>query len=171
MLGAYASLLLCLGASTAIGAAIVIGVVAVACGAYAAPRVRGLPGAVRRGVPIELAAVALASLPFIVEWRFGVLGTGLNPDMSQHLFAVDRLADGGSERLISSGYPLGPHSIVAALSSIGPSTVQAFDGLMLAIAVTACLAALSPLETLSAGRRAAGALLVAFAYLVAAYLA
>ena len=84
-------------------------------------RCRGSPTsrpALRRGVPIELAAVALASLPFIVEWRFGILGTGLNPDMSQHLFAVDRLADGGSERLISSGYPLGPHSIVAAIAAL-----------------------------------------------------
>ena len=43
-------------------------------------------------MPVELPRVALASLPFIVERRFGVLGTGLNPDMSQHLFAVDRLA-------------------------------------------------------------------------------
>ena len=34
-----------------------------------------------------------ASLPFIVEGRFGILGTGLNPDMSQHLFAADRLAE------------------------------------------------------------------------------
>ena len=32
---------------------------------------------------------SLASLPFIVERRFGILGTGLNPDMSQHLFAVE----------------------------------------------------------------------------------
>jgi hypothetical protein len=211
MVGAYASFLLCLGASTAIGAAIlvacgrrrwsrlapavglaalcplawwtvrmpgegttaaiVIGVTSVACGVYALPRVRGLRGAVRRGVPIELAAVALASLPFIVEWRFGVLGTGLNPDMSQHLFAVDRLVDGGSERLISSGYPLGPHSIVAALAATGPSTVHAFDGLTLAVTVIACLAALALLERLSPWRRATGALLVAFAYLAAAYLA
>src|SRR5215208_6314876 len=180
MLGAYASLLLCLGASTAIGAAIMVacgrprwsrlspavglaalcplawwtvrlpgegataavavGVATAAAAVYALPRVEGLPGAVRRGVPIELAAAALASLPFIVEWRFGILGTGLNPDMSQHLFAVDRLAAGGSERLIEDGYPLGPHAIVSALAALGPSTVHAFDGLTLAVAVAACLA-------------------------------
>ena len=39
-----------------------------------------------------LLALLAASLPFIVEGRFGILGTGLNPDMSQHLFAADRLA-------------------------------------------------------------------------------
>ena len=43
----------------------------------------------------------LASLPFLVERRFGILGTSLNPDMSQHLFAADRLANGGAERLIA----------------------------------------------------------------------
>ncbi|MDX6582349.1 MAG: hypothetical protein QOI10_1533 [Solirubrobacterales bacterium] len=207
MLGTYASMLICLGASTAVGAAIFVAcgrrrwsrlspavglaalcplawwtvrlpgegtaaIVAIAiatalAAAYALPRVTGLPGAIRRGVAIELAAVALASLPFIVEWRFGILGTGLNPDMSQHLFAVDRLASGGSERLISEGYPLGPHSIVAAVSTLGPSTVQAFDGLMLAVVVATTLVAIGVLEHLVAWRRAVGALLVGFAYLLA----
>ena len=61
--------------------------------------------------------VALAaSIPFIVERRFGILGTGLNPDMSQHLFAADRLAHGDGGRLLSQGYPLGPHSLVVAAS-------------------------------------------------------
>jgi hypothetical protein len=208
MLGTYAALLLCLGASTAIGAAIMvacgrrrwsrlspavglaalcplawwtvrlpgegttaaiaIGLATAAAVAYALPRVEGLPGAVRRGAPIELAAAALASLPFIVEWRFGVLGTGLNPDMSQHLFAVDRLAGGGSERLIEAGYPLGPHSIVAALSAVGPGTVQAFNGLAMAAVVATVLVALGVLERLAPSRRALGALLVGFAYLLAA---
>ena len=118
-------------------------------------------------MPLELAAVALASLPFIVEQRFGILGTGLNPDMSQHLFAADRLAAGGSERLIEAGYPLGPHSIAVAVSAIGPSTVQAFDGLAIAIAVATCLVGLGPLERLAPSRRIAGALLVGFAYLLA----
>ena len=121
-------------------------------------------------MPSRSPALALASLPFIVERRFGILGTGLNPDMSQHLFAVDRLAAGGSERLIADGYPLGPHAIVVAISALGPSTVQAFDGLTLAVAVAACLAPLALLGELSAWRRIAGALCVGFAYLVAAYL-
>ena len=43
---------------------------------------------------MALAARLAASVPFLVEGRFGILGTGLNPDMSQHLFAADRLAQG-----------------------------------------------------------------------------
>ena len=150
-------------------AAIAIGVATVVAAAYVLPRVTDLGPALRRGVPIELAAVALASLPFIVEWRFGVLGTGLNPDMSQHLFAVDRLADGGSERLISSGYPLGPHSIVVALSALGIGSVQAFGGLTVAAVVATVLAGLGAVEQLAPARRMVGSLLVGFAYLLASY--
>lgn len=137
---------------------------------FVVTRVEGFRTALRRGIGVEIIALALASLPFFVEGRFGILGTGLNPDMSQHLFALDRLAAGGTERLISEGYPLGPHSIVAALTELGPSTVQAFDGLSLFVAVAACLAPLALLDQLSAWRRIGGALCVGFAYLVAAYL-
>lgn len=149
-------------------AMLALGVVSVLSGAYAIPRVQGLSEALRTAAPVALAAAALASLPFVVEWRFGILGTGLNPDMSQHLFAVDRLVIGGSERLISSGYPLGPHAIVAALSALGPSTVQAFDGLALAVVVATAMVGMGVLEHVAAWRRAAGALLVGLAYLLAA---
>jgi hypothetical protein len=151
-------------------AAIACGLVAALAAAYLAGRVEDTAGAVRRAAPIAIGAVVLASLPFIVEDRFGILGTGLNPDMSQHLFAVDRLADGASERLVADGYPLGPHAIVVAVATLGPSTVEAFGGLTLAIAAAACLAALELLAGLSAWRRIAGALCAGFAYLVAAYL-
>ena len=119
-------------------------------------RLAGTGAALRGSILVALAALLLASLPFIVEARFGILGTGLNPDMSQHLFAADRLAVGGSERLIAEGYPLGPHAIAVAVAALGPSTVQAFNGLMLAVAVAACLAPLALLDGLSGWRRLAG---------------
>src|SRR4051812_1329851 len=37
----------------------------------------GLDDVLRLGVPVALAAALAASLPFIVEGRFGILGTGL----------------------------------------------------------------------------------------------
>ena len=151
-------------------AAIALGLVTAACAVVVVARVEGLRTALGSDLSVGLAALLLASLPFIVEARFGILGTGLNPDMSQHLFAVDRLLDGASERLISQGYPLGPHSIVAAVSALGPSTVHAFGGLTLAVAVAACVAPLALLERLGVWRRAAGALVVGLAYLVAVYL-
>jgi hypothetical protein len=150
-------------------------VAAIACGLAAAlgavslrGRVEGLGRALALAAPVALAALVLACLPFLVEGRFGILGTGLNPDMSQHLFAVDRLAGGATERLISDGYPLGPHAIVVALGA--PGAVQAFGGLQVAVAVAACLVALAPLAGLAAWRRILGALCIGFAYLVAAYL-
>ena len=122
------------------------------------------------GLPVALAALVLASLPFLVEQRFGILGTSLNPDMSQHLFAADRLATGGEERLIAEGYPLGPHALVVSIAQLGPSLVHAFGGLTLAIAVVAAVTPLGILARLSPARRAAGALLVGFAYMTASYL-
>jgi hypothetical protein len=151
-------------------ALVALALITVIAGFVVCTFVEGLGGALRRGIPLELCAVVLASLPFIVEGRFGILGTGLNPDMSQHLFAVDRLASGMSERLIAGGYPLGPHSIVIAVSQLGPSTVHAFGGLMLATAVAACLVGFGLLERLAPWRRIAGGLVIGFAYLVASYL-
>ena len=144
--------------------------IVLAAGAYLRGSVGGLGDAARIGLPVVAVALVAGSLPFIVEGRFGILGTGLNPDMSQHLFAADRLAESGSERLISSGYPLGPHSLAVAVSALGPSLVHAFDGIILATAVSAALAPLALLAGLPPARRVGGALLVGFAYMTAAYL-
>src|SRR3954447_12114164 len=59
----------------------------------------------RLGLPVALAALLAASLPFLVEGHFGILGTGFNPDMSQHLLTSDRLAGGSGSELLSQGYP------------------------------------------------------------------
>jgi hypothetical protein len=131
---------------------------------------RSSDGETSPAVTVAVGAVLLGSIPFLVEMRFGVLGTGLNPDMSQHLFAADRIANGGEERLIEEGYPLGPHAVVASLSKIGPSLVAGFNGLSLAVMVAAALAPLGYLARLDRARRIAGALLVGFAYLAASYL-
>ena len=151
-------------------AAIATGAVTLAAAAYVYGRLVDARRALRVGLPVALPALLAASLPFIVEARFGILGTGLNPDMSQHLFAADRLAAGASERLIADGYPLGPHAVVVAVAALGPSLVHAFDGLTLAIAVSATLAPLALFEDLAPWRRVAGSLLVGFAYMVASYL-
>ncbi len=152
-------------------AAIAVGVLTAASLAYLWGRVVGVREAAIAGLPAAAAALVAASLPFIVERRFGILGTGLNPDMSQHLFAADRLAHGEGSRLLVQGYPLGPHAVaVAAAKATGASLVHAFDGLTLAIAVSATLAPLALMEKLSPWRRTLGALLVGLPYLVASYL-
>jgi hypothetical protein len=152
-------------------AAIAVGALTVASLAFLWGRGEGFRGAAQVGLAAAAIALVAASLPFIVEGRFGILGTGLNPDMSQHLFAADRLAHGESARLLAQGYPLGPHAVVvAATKGTGASLVHSFDGLMLAIAVIATLVPLALMERLAPWRRTLGALLVGLPYLVASYL-
>ena len=133
-------------------------------------RLDDLPRALRVDLPVALAGALAASLPFFVARRFGILGTGLDPDMSQHLLAAFQLAHGEGGRLISTGYPLGPHSLVVAVSALGVSFVHGFDGLSLAAAVASCLAPLELLWRLSALRRTAACLLVGLGYMAASYL-
>jgi len=140
--------------------------------AYLRARTDGLAEALRVGWPVALVALLATALPFAVEGHFGILGTSFNPDMSQHLLAADRLAEGQSSQLLNQGYPLGPHSIVVALNKgLGIGLVQGFTGLTVAVAVLACLTALAAFEELPALPRTVGALLAGLAYVVASYFA
>ena len=122
---------------------------------------------------MALVALLAASLPFVVEGHFGILGTSFNPDMSQHLLATARLAEGNASQLLHQGYPLGPHSIVVALNKgLGIGLVQGFSGLSVAVLVLAPLTALAAFaDGCSALLGAAAALVVGRAYVVASYFA
>lgn len=153
-------------------AAVAVPMLAIASVAYLWGQVEGTGEALRAGLPVALGALLATSLPFLVEGHFGILGTSFNPDMSQHLLATDRLADGHSSQLLNQGYPLGPHSIVVALNKgLGIGLVQGFSGLTVAVAVLASLTALAAFRDLGLVPRTAGALLVGLAYVVASYFA
>jgi hypothetical protein len=155
----------------AVSAALILALT-VAAALFLRGRVEGAGEALRAGLPVGLAALAAASLPFVVEGRFGILGTGFNPDMSQHLLAAERLAHGAGSQLLTQGYPLGPHAIVVALSKgLGICLVRGFSGLTVAVAVLAPLTALAAFRDLPPARRTAGALLVGLPYMVASYFA
>jgi len=140
--------------------------------AYLWGRVEAGGDALRAGWPVALGALLAGSLPFIVEGHFGILGTGFNPDMSQHLLATDRLAEGHGSQLLHQGYPLGPHAVVVALDKgLGIGLVQGFDGLTVSVAVLASLTAVAAFRELPALPRTAAALVVGFAYVVASYFA
>ena len=152
--------------------AVAIAVLSVAAAIYLRGRVEGGGEALWAGFPVAIAALLAASLPFAVEGHFGILGTGFNPDMSQHLLATDRLADGHGSQLLHQGYPLGPHAIVVALNEgLGIGLVQGFGGLTMAAAVLAPLTALATFSDQPPLRRTAAALLVGLPYLVASYYA
>jgi hypothetical protein len=144
----------------------------VAAVAYLWRRIEGTGEALRAGGPVALVALLACSLPFVVEGHFGILGTSFNPDMSQHLLAADRLAEGHSSQLSNQGYPLGPHAAVVALNKgLGIGLVQGFSGLTIAVAILASLTALAAFRELPAIPRTAGALLVGLTYVVASYFA
>jgi hypothetical protein len=152
--------------------AVLVPLLTIAAGIYLRGRVEGGGEAVQTGVPVALGALVAASLPFAVEGHFGILGTGFNPDMSQHLLATDRLAEGHGSQLFHQGYPLGPHSVVVALNKgLGVGLVQGFTGLTIAAAVIAPLTALAAFADQPKWRRTAAALVVGLAYLVASYYA
>jgi hypothetical protein len=135
-------------------------------------RTDGVGEALREGLPATAVTLVAASIPFIVEGRFGVLGTGFNVDMSQHLFAADWLADpsGPAPGLVEQGYPLGPHGLAVAAAELG-NLVHGFGGMTIAVPVLAALCSLVVLRDLPPLRRAIAAALVALPYVVAAYLA
>jgi hypothetical protein len=152
--------------------AIVVALLTLGSAAYLWGRLEDGGEALRQGAPVALLAVLATSLPFIAEGHFGILGTSFNPDMSQHLLATDRLTHGESSQLLHQGYPLGPHAIVAALSQgLGIGLVQAFSGLMIAVAVLASLAALTAFRDQPAALRIPAALVVGLTYMVASYFA
>ena len=127
------------------------------------------------GAAVVLGAALVTAIPFAASGRMGILGQGLvNDDMASHLLFAEWLATGSgvTPELIRDGYPLGPHAIVAAMTELtGASLVEAFAGLTGAIAVLLGLTACSALPGVRGWLRAPAAVLVAFAYLSAAYLA
>jgi hypothetical protein len=128
--------------------------------------------ALRAGAPVALLALIATAIPFIAEGHFGILGTSFNPDMSQHLLAAARLAEGQSSQLLHQGYPLGPHSIVVALNnSLGIGLVQGFGGLMIAVAILASLTALTAFRDQPWPLRIPAALVIGLTYMVASYYA
>ena len=153
-------------------AAVAIPLLALVALLYLRGRLEGGAGLVRAGMPVALGGLIAASLPFAVEGHFGILGTGFNPDMSQHLLATDRLTDGHGSQLLHQGYPLGPHAVVVALhKGLGIGLVQGFSGLTVAVAILAPLTALAAFSDQPSLRRTAAALLVGLPYLVASYFA
>ena len=153
-------------------AAVLIGLLSLGSLAYLLRGGADLAGAAITAAPVALLALLATALPFVAEGRFGILGTGFNPDMSQHLLAASRLADGADSQLAVQGYPLGPHSIVVALhDGLGVGLVQGFSGLTISVLVLACVTALAAFADLPPLRRTVACLLVGAPYMVASYFA
>ena len=153
-------------AAIAIALAAIVSVVVVARrGVALAPLAEGLP--------VGGVALAACSLPFVANDRIGELGAWINSDLAIHMAQADALRTlGSAAHITSSGYPNGPHALVAALASgLGVGSSAAFTGLLLA---TPVLTALTALGRSRWGRwylRMPAAVLTGIPYLAVSYFA
>jgi hypothetical protein len=136
---------------------------------------RGFGAALASGLPAAGLAVLIGSIPFIVNWRVGILGVGLvNDDMASHLLIADWLGTrvGDMPVLIHQGYPVGPHALAAGIDGgLGTGLIAAFAAITLTSAALTALVAVDALWPLRRWPRIVAAALVALPYLAAAYLA
>ena len=122
-----------------------------------------------KGLVAAAPILALALVPFLSAGHIGTLGVSFNNDMSSHLLWATSLRDGLVANL-PVAYPLGPHSLVAAISGVfGFQIDYVFAGVSIAIPVILGWTALAALSAKGFFRSAAAALVVAVPYFVAAY--
>jgi len=129
------------------------------------------PRAWREGLPVAIVVLVALSIPFAVSGRWGLLGVGFNNDLGLHLAWAEWLRSGFGP-VPDAGYPLGPHGLAVATAVVpGINLGQAFLGEIVAIGVMTGWTALGALRSLSPGRRAIAAAMVALPYLAASYYA
>ena len=156
--------------------AIVLAVLVVAGAVFAlVRRPPELTSQLARALPATGLALLVASIPFIVAGGVGILGVGLvNDDMASHLLLASWIEERFAPEpvLVDQGYPLGPHAIVAGLSTgLGTGYVNAFAGLTLAVPALTAMVAFGALDRLGSIARTLSSAATALPYLVAAYLA
>jgi hypothetical protein len=139
-------------------------------GAVVRPRVTvGWPW---RAVLVATLPLLGASVPFLANGRVGVLGVGLDNDMSVHLLWAEGLRSASTASLyaLQNGYPVGPHSLAATLTSAaGIRLDYAFTALLVVVVPITALSAAGVLPHAATWRKALIGLLASLAYLTAAY--
>jgi hypothetical protein len=156
----------------------VLGVIAAAAILVVLRRQRDGWGTVRSlAIPAAagiLAAVG-AAIPFLANGTVGLPGVSFDNDTSMHLLWAEMLRSpavaaryGG----LPNSYPLGPHSLVDALSTgVGLRLDLAFTALLVATLVITAVVGSAALREESGWKRVVTGVLAALFYLVAAYYA
>lgn len=119
-----------------------------------------------------LPVLALILLPFLAAGRAGIIGVTVNNDMAPHLtFAVGVLSSAAEAAgAIPSDYPLGPHSLAAALSEgLGIRLELAFSGLTVALPLVMAWTALAVARETPWPAKPVIATVVGLPFLLAAY--
>jgi hypothetical protein len=122
---------------------------------------------------VAAAPVALLALiPFIVAGRAGTLGVNFDNDMAAHLAWVESYMSQAVARVspLPVAYPLGPHAVVAALSTgLGIRVDMAFAGFTLALPLLSAWTALHALRRPTRLGQILVAIVVSMPYLVASF--
>lgn len=119
-----------------------------------------------------LPVAALLMVPFLAVDRAGILGTGLNNDMSVHLLFVEGYIAKSATftRDLPLDYPLGPHAMSALLTKgLGIEAQQAFTGWTIAVPILTAWTALAVARRATWLSKAVIATAVGLPFLVAAY--
>lgn len=135
------------------------------------PALRPPLGGLVAAAPVAL----LALVPFAVAGRSGTLGVSINNDTAFHLAQVEsyiseRIASADAVNAIAKAYPLGMHSLVAAIA--GPLELpvdQVFAGAMIALPVMLAWTALGAVDRAGCVGQWFVATLAGMPFLVAAY--
>jgi hypothetical protein len=127
----------------AVTSAVVVALLVLGATAYVVSA-KDSPVLPRWAVFAALGVILVALIPFAASGRAGVLGVGTNNDMGEHLLGAWSLEGFGprtASKIVTSGYPIGPHAIVATIShTTGISLEHAFTGLQLAVPALLALA-------------------------------
>jgi hypothetical protein len=135
-----------------------------------------LHGGVPRPSPEALGVTATtaiaAAIPYLSNGRFGILAVSYTNDPAAHLAWAQSLRDLPAAQSVTTGYPIGPHSLLAAIAEgTGIHMDWVLMGLLFSLPILIAWAALSLLDGLSPLRRALAATLVTVAYVVSAFYA
>ena len=157
----------------AVTAAVVLLVLLLASGALVMRRSRTVRAPVVALLTLLVAGFE-AAIPFLANGRVGLLGVSLDNDTANHLIWAEALRSpaAGTRYGLPTGYPLGPHSLVDALSSgLGVRLDLAFTALLVATVLITALTAAAALVGQAGWKRLVTGVLGALLYLPAAYYA
>lgn len=126
----------------------------------------------RAEVIAGVVSLVAASVPFAASGRVGLQGVSLDDDTANFLLYTESLRSSVMERLWNpgNGYPLGPHSVAATVSSaIGAPLDLMFASLLVAIVVITAIVGTGVAAQQSDWRRVLIGVMCSIAYLAAAY--
>ncbi len=124
------------------------------------------------GLGVVVLALLVVSIPFWAAGRIGLPGVSLDNDTSAHLVWAETRRSPHMASLwgVAGGYPLGPHSLVAALGTLFRVPLDAvLTGFLIAIAPLTALTGMGVLANQATWRRMVTGLFCGLVFLVSGY--